>query len=206
MNASQTLGINAAIGKQWSKHHGAKIPNNELMHGVGDPKVYSTKGFAKDTPDAEKIICWMIAEGTDRDGHPRSGFMGDMVLALGDYRNLTERQWAAVVRSYHKAAERTAAGRERNKHRHTVGAIGEIIEVPVKLISRKATQNAFGGTFLHVFNDLSVEENVIKCWSTARDLVDLDIGQSALLRGKVTSHSEWNGCPETIVNRPKLIK
>ena len=171
-----------------------------------DPKAFATKAFAKDTPRAEEILRWMLKEGVDRDGFPRQGFMGDMVMSCSDFRGLTERQWAAVVRSFHRAEERAEAGRERNKHRHTVGAIGEVITVPVKLISRKATENAFGGTFLHIFHDLSADENVIKCWSTARDVVDLDIGQSALLRGKVTSHSEWNGCPETIVNRPKLIK
>lgn len=181
-----------------------KNPTDNMLAGICwfDPKAFATKAFAKETPNAEEILRWMLKEGIDRDGHPRSGFMGDMVTSCSDYRGLTGPQWAAVVRSYHRMLQ----AREAHKGKHTIGAIGEKVTVPVTLISRKEISGEWGVNFLHTFHDLSKEQNVIKTFSKARMVLDLDVGQQALLQGTVKAHGDWNGCPETTVSRPKLLK
>ena len=202
MNHFDEPGIHAALEREERRFNQYLKVRTWGETAFFDPKVFATKAFAKDTPDAEKILRWVLKQGLDREGHPRSGFMGDMVRSCSDYRGLTDRQWAAVVKSYHK----TLKAGDAHKGKHTVGAIGESITIPVTLISRKEISTEYGVNYLHTFNDLSKEKNVIKTFSKARQVLDLDVGQQALLQGTVKAHGEWNGCPETTVSRPKLLK
>ena len=189
--------FNASISTPMTKIGGR--PDPRLVYF--DPAVMAEKKFAVNTPNAARILTWLLKTGLDHNDIPRSGFMGSMIDSLCEYRGLTDKQWAAVVKSYSRWAENVKA----NKGKTTVGAIGETITVPVTLISRKETEGQWGINYMHIFHTCK-DKNVVKCWSRHRTLLDLDIGQEGLLRGTVSMHGDWNGLPETVVKRPKLVK
>lgn len=178
------------------------------------------KGWIKNTPDADAIIDMLMRKGTIPSGHGSydyaQNFFGSLMQALDDYGKLTERQTVAARKALSSeirwSNEKKRRWAEANEKRHTVGAIGEVIQLELTLVKRHEFYTSpmhyydSGFRMMHVFVDQTEEQNSVVYYGTAKDVMDLDIGMSAVIKATVKSHSEWNGCPQTVISRPKVVK
>lgn len=104
---------------------------------------------------------------------------------------------AQYLRSRKARAEREAR-KATMKHVGTVGKREDFKNL--KLVRLPSYQSDFGTTYIHVFNDVDGNELI---WKTGQACAD--IGEVISLKGTVKEHGEYNGTPNTVLSRCKVL-
>lgn len=114
-----------------------------------------------------------------------------------------------------KTVEPVIQGVEKNPSDH-IGAIGDKVELELKIVMRKNVSTAFGGSTLLIMIDEN--DNVVKTFTNAswldEEAEDKDgtyfreaviKGDRIKIKGTISAHQEYNGEKSTLIKRPKLV-
>lgn len=149
----------------------------------------------------------------DYDAFLQGNFMWSLHESIMRYGSLTEKQLNAMKSWVTKSRERAAAHAARQaawdaeKARIVAsskyqGAVGDKIEVAVKLTFKKVIETKFGYSTLYGFEDAS--GNQYRWFSTSYTF-EMQEGQQAVIKGTVKKHETYKDVAQTMLTRVKMV-
>ncbi|MFD6638338.1 hypothetical protein ACFWDN_21255 [Micromonospora chalcea] len=133
------------------------------------------------------------------------GFLGDMADKVAGRVALSDK----MVTAARKALAEAAARKERRQVAGHVGEVGKRAEFAVTVIGAKDFEGDYGTRYLITFE--TAEGAILKTWSTGNAGWDLfrrfeDGGRFEVrIKATVKAHGEYNGTPETMLQRVALV-
>ena len=180
-------------------HHPAAYEAATHAHIINNAR----KTFLKnpDNVKAYEFIC---------DNYSKNDFYGSLYDALSTYGKLTPKQVVAVLTSMDKASARHAVFIAKiaaeNAASTFLGAVSDKMVFKAKLVKiiriegKPFSYYDTGITYLHIFKDEAGNTITYK----GRSDVGAE-GQVVEFKGTVKEHKEYNGCKQTVVQRPKVL-
>jgi hypothetical protein len=131
-------------------------------------------------------------------------FLQGMLVSLEAYGKLSEKQMAVVIKSAADSAARKAVWAAERAAKAAsqihIGVVGEkcVIVLTVKHIVPMET--AFGTNYLHICEDADGNVVIYKGKANGFPLK----GETATVTATVFGHTERDGVPQTVIQRPKV--
>jgi hypothetical protein len=108
-------------------------------------------------------------------------------------------EWAAKCAEPQKVVDETPAV----KYRYVNAAVGDQIQVAGKVTAAVTIDGFYGPTRLVVIE--SPEHEIVKTFTNAAWAYDVERDQDIVIAATVKSFGYYQGQPETVVNRPKVV-
>lgn len=83
-----------------------------------------------------------------------------------------------------------------------IGAVGEEVQVKVKLVSARWTQGAYPTICFKCQDEVG---NMVTFFSVGKKFKELEVGGEFMIKGVVKEHNIWNQQKSTVINKPKMI-
>lgn len=154
---------------------------------------------------ARKQIAWLAADESRRNLISQlaslsgtNDFYTSLYSAFNEYGTLTEKQEAALVKSFAQRAERREAAKakfaEANSGSQYVGVVGErrVFGLTVTFVKD------LGGYFLNSLRD--DDGNVFMYFGGKLS----DVGVRLNVKGTIKRHQDYNGIRQTVISRPAV--
>lgn len=151
------------------------------------------------------LIAALLAQPRDEySGDYRPGFLGEMASKVASCMVLTERQEAAVLRTLDQRAARAEAKQAAGHW----GEVGKRAEVDVTIRSAKDFDGDYGVRYLVIME--TADGQTLKTWASGEfgwmahnRLERAEDGRpvTARIKATVKKHDEYNGTPQTEVQR-----
>lgn len=141
---------------------------------------------------------WKEKEADESRNIPNRMLIADDILStIWNRGRATERQLETLqgILIAHRAQE------ERRANQTHVGTVGQKTELNLTLKFERSFQTAYGITFIQSFDDQSGNCIVYKGSTPLR----FELGETRLVRFTVKSHGQYNGTPQTLMLRPKIL-
>lgn len=155
------------------------------------------------------LIAALLAQPTDEySGDYLPGFLGDMARRVAELLPLSEKQEAAVVRTLGDRAARIEAKQAAGHW----GVVGKRAEVDVTIRSAKDFDGDYGTRYLVIME--TADGQTLKTWASGEfgwlahnklDKAEDGRPVTARIKATVKAHSEYNGTPQTEVQRVAVI-
>lgn len=156
------------------------------------------------------LIAALLAQPRDEySGDYRPGFLGEMASKVASCMVLTEKQEAAVLRTLDQRAARIEAKQAAGHW----GVVGKRAEVEVTIRSARDFDGDYGVRYLVIME--TADGQTLKTWAsgefgwTARNRLErAEDGRpvTATIKATVKKHDEYNGAPQTEVQRVAVVK
>ena len=130
-----------------------------------------------------------------------SGFLAKMWDALIEWGDLTDGQYAAVLKVIDKRAAQKKIWDERKSLSSFVGCVGDRVEFDADVVGRFSYETEWGittGLIMRVGDDTVI-------WKGSAALAYAQKGERVQFTAKIKKHDERDGEKQTIVTRPTKI-
>lgn len=149
--------------------------------------------------DHEPLMVALMANAED------DTFLGDL-LAQTEHRPLSEAQVEAAWPAIERARQRRSEQQAQREVGH-FGTVGEKFTGEVEIVKTRYFDTAFNGRPVTkaIVTMRDGEGHVLKTFTTGRFGWDVEEGQTVKITGKVKEHGEYQGLPETTLERVKAL-
>ena len=210
---------NAAITRrrQWEAGNPDHERLNAWLNQVGEFRSVCTCGQSDAEHRDQYGGCWAELSDQCRDvPHPAtrgifSGDFGSFLLKLADQLNesggLSDSQTTvvrnALARTEQRIAERAAqreAQRAADATKAHVGAVGERRNFTLRVERVMSFESQYGVTFINLCRD--ADDNII----VYKGSNGWEAGEQLTVKATIKEHGVYNGAPQTLIQRPTVIK